>query len=246
MLFGKVVWITGASRGIGQAIALTCAKEGAQTVLVAREQSHLAETSRLILEGGYAEPVLMDYDIADAKAIGTAFGTVHRRLGRIDAMVNNAGVMRDALLGMITSEQIQETFSVNVYAAIYHMQYASRLMTHRNGGSIVNISSIMGKVGNAGQVVYSASKAALLGVTLSAAKELAPKNIRVNAIAPGLIETDLIRQLSPEIVRARQDGIGMKRCGTPAEVANAVLFLVSDLSEYMTGQVLGIDGGMRV
>lgn len=246
MLSGKVVWITGASRGIGQAIALTCAKEGAQTVLVAREQSHLDETTRLILEGGYIEPVLMDYDIADLKATGTAFGNVHQRLGRVDALVNNAGVMRDALLGMITPEQIQETFAVNVYAAIYHMQYASRLMARRNGGSIVNISSIMGQVGNAGQVVYSASKAALLGATFSAAKELAPKNIRVNAIAPGFIETDLVRQLSPGKFQARLDAIGMKRGGTPAEVANAVLFLVSDLSEYMTGQVLGIDGGMRV
>lgn len=246
MLSGKVVWITGASRGIGQAIALACAKEGAQTVLVARAQSHLAETSRLIVEGGYTEPVLMDYDIADLKATGTALGTVHQRLGRIDALVNNAGVMRDALLGMITGEQIQETFAVNVYAAIYHMQYASRLMARHNGGSIVNISSIMGQVGNAGQVVYSASKAALLGATLSAAKELAPKNIRVNAIAPGFVDTDLIRQLSPEKYQARLDEIGMKRCGTPAEIANAVLFLVSGLSEYMTGQVLRIDGGMRV
>lgn len=246
MLSGKVVWITGASRGIGQAIALTCAKEGAQTVLVAREQSHLTETRRLIVESGYIEPVLMNYDIADLKATGTAWGTVNQRLRRVDALVNNAGVMRDALLGMITPEQIQETFAVNVYAAIYHMQYASRLMARRNGGSIVNISSIMGQVGNAGQVVYSASKAALLGATLSAAKELAPKNVRVNAIAPGFIETDLIRHLSPEKFQARLDGIGMKRCGTPAEIANAVLFLVSDLSEYVTGQVLGIDGGMRV
>ena len=135
---------------------------------------------------------------------------------------------------------------MNVFASLYHMQYAARLMTRNNAGSIINIASIIGRFGNAGQTVYGASKAAVIGATQSAAKELAPQSIRVNAIAPGFIDTDMVHQLAEDKFRERLASIRMGRIGQPADIANAALFLASDLSAYVTGQVLGVDGGMIV
>jgi 3-oxoacyl-[acyl-carrier protein] reductase len=246
MLEGKVVWITGASRGIGRAIALTCALDGARTVLVARKVEHLAETAEQIRAAGGAEPILADYDITDPAQIGGAFSKLYKEIKKLDVLVNNAGVMQDALIGMVSAAQVQQTFSVNVFAVIYHMQYAARLMARNKRGSIINIASIIGRFGNAGQTVYGASKAAVIGASLSAAKELAPQGIRVNAIAPGFIETDMVRQLAEDKFEERLSTIGMGRIGTPDEVARAVLFLASDMSEYVTGQVLGVDGCMIV
>ena len=246
MLAGKVVWVTGASRGSGRGIALACAREGAQTVLVAREVAHLAQTAELILAAGGAAPILADYDITDPVQVGASFSKLYKETRRLDVLVNNAGIMQDALLGMVSAAQVNDTFSVNVFAAIYHMQYAARLMGRAKSGSIINIASIIGRLGNAGQTVYGASKAALIGATLSAAKELAPQGIRVNAIAPGFIETDMVRQISPEKFEERLDSVRAGRIGTPDDVARAVLFLASDMSEYVSGQVLGVDGCMVV
>ncbi len=245
MLEGRVIWITGASRGIGAEVARECARRGAQTILVAREPRSLNAVVETLSASGPA-PVILDYDITNPKSVAGAFARVTREVGRLDGLVNNAGVMQDALLGMITSAQVEATFAVNVYAAVYHMQYASRLMSRVRSGSIVNVSSIIGRNGNVGQTVYAASKAALIGATLSASKELAPHNVRVNAVAPGFIETDMTRQLPQHHFEARASAIGMGRVGAPSDVARAICYLLSDDSAYVTGQVLGVDGSMRV
>jgi 3-oxoacyl-[acyl-carrier protein] reductase len=153
--------------------------------------------------------------------------------------------MDDSLLGMITPEEIKGTFEVNTEGVILHLQGASRLMRKR-GGSIINLSSLIGRFGNSGQVVYSASKAAVIGITYSAAKELAGKKIRVNAVAPGLILTDMTRSLRPEILEDRIRSIGLGQAGGARDVAGAVLFLSSEYSSYITGQVVGVDGGMLI
>lgn len=246
MLTGKVAWITGASRGIGVATARLFAREGAQLVLCARETSHLKGAGAEVRALGAPEPILLAYDVSDPAAVGNAFRDVFKQTRRLDVLVNNAGVLDDALLGMVTPAQVQQTFATNVNAVIYHMQYASRLMARARSGSIINLSSIMGRVGNVGETVYAASKSAVIGATYSAAKELAPSNIRVNAVAPGFIDTDMTRKLPQEKFQEGVASVRMGRAGTPGDVANAILFLASDLSAYVTGQVLGVDGGMLV
>lgn len=246
MLADKVVWVTGASRGIGRAIALACAEQGARTVLVARQQDHLADTAAAITSAGGVEPILLEYDITNPSEVGAAFSRVYKETRRLDVLVNNAGVMQDALLGMVTAAQVEQTFATNVFAVLYHMQYAARLMGRQKAGSIINISSIIGRCGNAGQTVYGASKAAVIGATQSAAKELAAQSIRVNAVAPGFIATDMVKQLPPDKFDLRLAAVGMGRIGTPEDIARAVLFLASDMSSYVTGQVLGVDGAMLV
>jgi len=160
--------------------------------------------------------------------------------------VNNAGVLQDGLIGMIAEKDIDETLSTNIKGIINFTQAAARLMSRGKSGSIINISSIIGRFGNKGQLVYGASKAAVIGATLSAAKELAPNGIRVNAIAPGYINTDMIQQVPPEIDQERRASIGMDRIGEPEDVANLSLFLGSDMSAYITGQTIGVDGCMLV
>lgn len=169
--------------------------------------------------------------------------SAHRRL---DLWVNNAGVLIDGLIGMVPAADIEETLGVNVAGVIYGTQQAARLMVRGGGGSIVNLASIIGRFGNAGQLVYGASKAGVIGATLSAAKELAPKNVRVNAVAPGLVQTDLVLQLPAAKFEERLASIGMGRIGAAEDIADCVLFLASDMSRYITGQVIGVDGGMVV
>jgi 3-oxoacyl-[acyl-carrier protein] reductase len=239
-----VIWVTGASRGIGRAIALACAAEGAQLVLTARAASHLEETASSVANGGGQAPVLLDYEISDLKAVEGAFHGVFRQFGRLDGLVNNAGIMQDALLGMISTEQMHSTFSVNVYSTIWHMQCASRVMVRAGKGSIVNVSSIMGRSGGAGKTVYSASKAAVIGATRAAAKELAPHGVRVNAIAPGIIDTDLIKGVAAPRLKSAIGSVGMGRLGSPEEVAQLAAYLLSGRSQYVTGQVIGVDGCM--
>lgn len=158
----------------------------------------------------------------------------------------NAGVLEDALIGMVATEQINYVFKVNTFGVLYCSQYASRLMARNGGGSIILVSSIIGTNGNTGQAVYGGSKAAVIGITKSLSKELANQNIRVNAIAPGFIDTDMARSLSEEKFKERITSIKMGRIGQPEEVANVALFLASDLSSYVTGQIIGVDGGMLI
>lgn len=246
MLQNKIAFITGASRGIGRETAIQFAKHGATLVLNGQNKGAL-EHLQAELQSEYSAKVhLLPYDVRNIAETKHAFQWIKKNLGTLDVLVNNAGVLDDALLGMVNEQQMESTFSINVEAVIYHMQYASRIMTSKKKGSIINVSSIIGRTGNAGQVVYSSSKAAVIGATYSAAKELGPHNIRVNAVAPGFIDTDMTKQLPEEKYKQRLSEIKMNRIGKPEEVANVILFLASDLSSYVTGQVIGVDGGMVI
>jgi 3-oxoacyl-[acyl-carrier protein] reductase len=183
-------------------------------------------------------------DVADSAQVAVFYRKVFDRYRRLDVLVNNAGVLGDAVVGMIADDLIDNTMATNVKGAIYNLQAAARLMQRKKTGSIINLSSIIGTRGNRGQTVYGTSKAAIIGLTQSAAKDLAPANIRVNAIAPGYIDTPMIAHLDPTTHATWVANIGLGRIGKAEEVANAILFLASDLSSYVTGQVLGVDGGM--
>lgn len=246
MLKGKRVLITGATRGIGKATAYKFAANDATLILNGRNKEVLEDLQRDIQKQYNVDVYVLTYDVNDISAIKQAFIWIKKNVGSLDVLINNAGVLEDALLGMINETQVRNTLSVNTEAVIYHMQYASRLMMKQKQGSIVNISSIIGRTGNEGQVVYAASKAAVIGATYSAAKELAPFNIRVNAIAPGFIETDMTQQLTEDKFEKRLTEIKMGRIGKSEEVANAILFLASDLASYVTNQVIGVDGGMVI
>ncbi len=247
MLQGKITFITGASRGIGLASARVFAAMGATVIMAARNKQLLDIAVNAILSD---VPAAILYplvcDVADEKSVKSAFQTIFREFRQLDVLLANAGVFDDALIGMVTSEQIQKVFSINTFGVLYCAQYASRLMSRKGSGSIVIVSSIMGSNGNVGQAVYSGSKAALLGITKSLAKELASQNIRVNALTPGFIDTDMAHSVSDEKFAERIASIKMGRIGSPVEVANAALFLASDLSSYITGQVIGVDGGMLI
>lgn len=241
-----VVLITGASRGIGRAIAVYCAERGHQTVLCARSAEALADTRQACRQAGAPEPHCLGLDLEQSGSGQGLFREIFQRYGRLDGLVNNAGVLHEALLGMIRTDDIDRVLAVNVRAPLMLMQGAARLMMRRKAGSIVNIGSIMGEQGAIGLSLYAASKAAVVGMTRSAAKELAPHGIRVNAVAPGYVDTDMTRDLPGAVKKARLAGIGMGRAGTPGEIAQLVGFLLSDASTYVTGQIIGIDGQMTI
>jgi len=246
-LKNKVAFITGSTRGIGLATARALARSGASVILNgAHNEDVLRQCAHEIQREFGVECIGLLADAADASAVGACYAGIFQRFGRLDILVNNAGILRDALLGMASQEMIQEVFGANTLGSVYHLQEASRLMSRKRSGSIINISSIVGRTGNEGQSVYAASKAALLGLTYAAAKELAPINIRVNAIAPGFIRTEMTAALPESLYAERLASVKMGRIGEPDDVANAVLFFASDLSAYITGQVLGVDGAMLI
>ncbi|HEY8584415.1 MAG TPA: SDR family NAD(P)-dependent oxidoreductase [Capillimicrobium sp.] len=233
----SVALVTGSTRGIGLAAARRLAEDGF-TVLVNGTDAQAAEARAAEL-GGEALP----FDVSDADAVDAAVRAIFARHKRLDVLVNNAGVLEDALLGMIKPDR---TFAVNTMGVLNTMQASARLMARGGGGSIVNVASIIGVTGNTGQVAYAGSKAAVIGMTRSAAKELAPKQVRVNAVAPGFIDTDMTRAMPQEIFDERVASVGLGRAGTPEEVADAIAWLASERSRYVTGQVLGVDGGMVI
>jgi 3-oxoacyl-[acyl-carrier protein] reductase len=239
---GKTVLITGASRGIGATLAEEFARAGAKVVLSARTAGVQALAERLRAAGQAAEALTGDAtDDAHAKAL---LQLCRAKFGGLDVLVNNAGVLVPGKLGMVRMEDARRMFEVNVLAVINLTQYAIRLFPKGQGGSIVNLASIAGTQGVDGLAAYGASKAALVGFTRAAAKELAPQKIRVNAVAPGFVETDMTRQFPAEVVTRTVAGVRLGRIGQPADVARAVIFLASDDAAYITGQVLGVDGGM--
>jgi 3-oxoacyl-[acyl-carrier protein] reductase len=242
LLEGRVALVTGASRGIGAAIARAHAAQGATLLLTARSEA-VETLARELADGGRPAQARRG-DISDAAFARDLIASARKEHGRLDVLVNNAGILRQGLIGMTTTEQMRELLEVNVVALMTLTQYATRTMDPKRAPSVVNIASIAGTAGMEGVSAYSASKAAVVGYTLSSAKELAPKGIRVNAIAPGFIDTDMVRGVSADWYQKRLQSIRMGRIGTPEDVAGVAVFLGSHLSDYVTGQVIGVDGGM--
>ncbi|WP_208636031.1 SDR family NAD(P)-dependent oxidoreductase [Amycolatopsis thailandensis] len=239
MLAGKVALVTGGTRGIGLATARALAEAGATVVLTGRDETKAKEAAAA---AGAASGLALD--VTDAKAVSTLVRGVAKEHGKLDIVVANAGIMEDALLGMIREELVDTTLSTNVAGTLHTVQAAARAMMRKKTGAIVVLASIVGEHGSAGQTVYAASKAAVANIARSAAKELGRSGIRVNAVAPGVIDTDLTSGLTED---AKAENIGktpLGRLGTPEDVANAIRFLVSDDASFITGQVLGIDGGL--
>lgn len=243
MLTGKVCIVTGGSRGIGKAISQVFAQNGALVYSIATREGSVEEWSEEFNKGVSGEVRALYFDISDEKAVKDGVMQIKRASGHIDGLVNNAGIEFNELIGMIDRDNMEKMFSVNVYGTINMLQIVSRIMGRQEqGGSIVNITSMTALRGNIGQLVYSATKGAVVSLTKSAAKELAKDNIRVNAIAPGLTNTDMMKQADPKKLQGRINNICMGRLAEPEDIANACLFMVSDLSSYISGQVLGVDG----
>ena len=246
-LRGRTALVTGSTRGIGRASADLLASLGADVAVNGCQSDEaVQEIAAGIADRHQVRTLALPGDVSDPEVVASMYRTLFSEFRQLDVLVNNAGILRDALLGMIGPELVERVLGVNAKGAIYVLQGAARLMTRAGRGSIINVSSIVGVQGNEGQTVYGASKAAVIGLTRSAARELAPKGIRVNAIAPGYIETDMISRLPPEVRALRESQIGLARVGTPDDIARVVAFLATDLSAYVTGQVLGVDGGMHL
>ena len=245
LLENRVAIVTGGAKGIGLATSHLLAENGATVFINGRDTEAIDNAVSMITDRGFSAKAL-PFDVSDPVSVKEAFQSFFKQSKKLDIMVNNAGVLDDALIGMVNQEQIHRTFAINTYGVLFCSQYASRLMTRAGQGSIINLTSIIGTNGNQGQAVYGGSKAAVIGITRSLAKELAASGIRVNAIAPGFIDTPMARSIPEEKFAERMDSIAMKKIGQPEDVAGSVLYLASDLSTYVTGQVIGVDGGMLI
>lgn len=241
LLAGKVCIVTGSARGIGKEIAILFAEEGAEVVV---NSSHEGNADAWISEHELKDHLHPYYfDISDSASVCKNVLAIKKQFGRIDVLVNNAGVEFNELIGMISHENMEKMFNVNVFGTIEMLQMVSRVMEkNENGGSIINISSMVGIRGNRGQLVYSATKGAVIALTKSAAKELAPKNIRVNSIAPGITQTAMMEQADLDKLEGRINNICMGRIAQPRDIAGGCLLLASDYAGYISGQVLAVDG----
>lgn len=246
LLDGKVALITGAGKGIGNKTVERFAEEGAIVYATDIVPGSLDAFAKETGERFNTKIIPMYFDVTDEAAAKKAILQIKNESGRIDVLVNNAGIMRDNIIGMIGEQLIQDVFKINVFSVINMIQLANKLMSRQKSGSIINISSIVGVEGAAGQLVYSASKGAVAALTKAAAKELAPNGIRVNAVAPGLINTGLLQAIGEAKIQENLKNVKMGRLGEPLDVANVILFLASDLSSYVTGEVIGIDGEAQV
>lgn len=243
---GKTAVVTGGSRGLGRAVCLELARGGANVALCYAGNETAASETVTACEALGAKALAVRCNVADAGEVKALMNAALQSFGRIDILVNNAGITRDGLLMMMKEDDFDAVISANLKGTFLCMKAVSRQMVKQRYGRIVNLSSVVGLRGNAGQVNYAASKAGVIGMTKSLAKELAGRNITVNAVAPGFIETDMTAAL-PEAARAAALGsIPMARLGAPEDVARAVSFLASDEAAYITGQVLAVDGGMSM
>jgi len=241
-LAGKVAFVTGSTRGIGISIARTLHQAGASVAIIGRDATKAAEVAASFGEraAGFA------CDIAVAGQVETAIAAAEKALGPIDILVNNAGLTRDNIMLRLSEDDWDTVLDANLKGAFLTMRAVTKGMMKRRSGRIINISSIVGIIGNKGQSNYAASKAGLIGLTKAAAREYASRGLLINCIAPGFIETDMTSALPEEARKALLEGIALGRLGRPEDVAGAVLFLASGLADYITGQVLVVDGGMVI
>ncbi|MCX6290204.1 MAG: SDR family NAD(P)-dependent oxidoreductase [Bacteroidetes bacterium] len=246
LLANKTALITGASKGIGRAVALAFAKEGAQVILLARSMDLLEKLKSEIDASAVSKAIIFQADVRKYDELKKVFDELNQNKIYIDVLVNNAGIMKDAVIQMVQQQLIHDIYETNVFGTISASQLAVKSMLKKRGGSIINLTSIVGVHGNLGQSVYASSKSAVIGFTKSLSKELASLNIRVNAVAPGFIDTEMTQSMDQRFHEKNIQSIGMKRIGTPDDVARTILFLASDLSAYVTGQVIGVDGGMII
>ena len=245
LLENKIALITGAGRGIGRVIAEQFAMDGAIVYVNDLVPGDMEEWARDCADRNATKVVPVCFDVTDSSALKAGLMSIYKAERRIDVVVNNAAIIQNQKLGMVTKPLLEKMFSVNVFAVIDMIQIVSRLMARTGGGSIVNIASITGVVGSPGQVAYSSTKGAVISITKSAAKELSPQQIRVNAVAPGIIKTERFEELyeaSGDKIDQRISRIALGRLGTPQDVANAVSFLASDRASYISGHILGVDG----
>lgn len=244
LLDGKTALVTGASRGIGRAVALRLAEEGARVAINYAGNVKAAEEVKAAIEAAGGTAMLCRADIADSAAVEAMVDSVVKAFGAIDILVNNAGITRDTLLMRMKDEDFEKVLDTNLKGVFYCTKAVSKLMMKKRAGRIVNMASVVGLVGNAGQTNYAAAKAGVIGFSKSAAKELASRGITVNVVAPGFIGTDMTAGLSEAVKEKALADIPLGKMGEPKDVANAVLFLASDQASYITGQVVNVDGGM--
>lgn len=244
MLKNKNAVVTGATRGIGREIAFTLAENGANVAINYRTLNE--DVERLIeeLKSYGTNIVTVKCDISDEEEVKNFIAESKKQLGSIDILINNAGITKDGLLMRMKEKDFSDVLDVNLKGTFITTREAASIMMKQRHGKIINISSVVGVIGNAGQCNYAASKAGVIGFSKSVARELASRNITVNVVAPGFINTDMTGVLPEKVKESMLQGIPLKRIGEPKDIANAVLFLASDLSNYITGQVINVDGGM--
>lgn len=246
MLTGKVALVTGAGRGIGAEIARALAKEGAVVIVNYCGSKEKAEALAEEINAGGGSGEAYRCDVSDFAACGEMIQELIQKYGRIDILVNNAGITRDGLLAKMSEEDFDRVIDTNLKGAFNTIRHMTRWFLKQRSGKIINLSSVSGIIGNPGQANYSASKAGVIGLTKSAARELASRGICVNAIAPGFVDTDMTASLPGAAREKLQENIPMKRIGEPKDIANMAVFLASDKSDYITGQVFAVDGGMTI
>ncbi len=242
----KTVLVTGGGRGIGKAIALAFAKEGYQVAVNYNGSKEAAKETASLCEQEGVKAKIYRCNVADYTAVEQMMKQVNEDFGSIDVLVNNSGITKDGLLLRMKEEDFDKVIDINLKGTFNCIRHAARIMMKQRHGSIINMSSVVGIMGNIGQMNYAASKAGIIGLTKSAAKELASRNIRVNAIAPGFVETEMTKVLSEEARSAAMSVIALKRFASVDDIANLAVFLGSDKSSYITGQTIQVDGGMSM